>query len=234
MTKVMIKGVIVPNTWGEIYEYWGEDYASPKSVALALNSSNGGDVTVEINSGGGVVTAGSEIYTALRNYSGKVTVQIVGNAASAASLIAMAGDVVEMSPAATMMIHRASSGAQGNVHDMEEAVQMLNATDQVIANAYVEKTGMSSEDVIALMDSTYWITPQDAIDKGFADKMMFEDTQLELATASLYDFSPERLELLTQKMQQNKESVPVNNNDSELTFLNTQFNLLKLGGHSND
>lgn len=232
--KVMIKGAIVPNAWGEMYDYFGMDYASPRSVSAILNEANAEDVTVEINSGGGVVESGSEIYTMLRSYTGKVTVQVVGIAASSASLIAMAGDVVEMSPASNMMVHRSSSGAYGNIHDMETAVQSAKATDEAIANAYAFKTGISKEEALALMDSTYWITPQDAIDKGFADKMMFEDEQPILATASLYDFSPEKFEELNKLMKQNKESIPIEDNSQELAFLSSKLNLLKLGGHTDD
>lgn len=176
-TVVPIKGDIVTNDYGWLYDLFGDDYASPKSVSDLINKANGDDLSVEINSGGGIVDAGSEIYTMLRAYKGPVNVNVVGVAYSAASLIAMAGDVVAMSPAGMMMIHNVSGGQMGDYHDMENAADLLKKSNTAIANAYMAKTGLSQAEILDLMDSTYWLDPQTAIEKGFADKMMFDNAE---------------------------------------------------------
>lgn len=170
MTKINVKGAIVSNDDAEIYDWLGYDNISPKQVEEALNSSNGG-VEVNIASGGGSVFAASEIYTMLKAYSGKVVVNIQGLAASAASVIAMAGDEINMSPTSQMMIHKASTVSMGNSDDFAHDSKMLDVTDQSIVNAYEEKTGLNRDDILQLMANETWMTAQDAVDKGFADNI---------------------------------------------------------------
>ncbi|PHD55763.1 head maturation protease, ClpP-related, partial [Bacillus toyonensis] len=117
---------------------WFEmDATSPGKITKELDHANGEDLIVSINSPGGYVDEGSEIYTALKNYHGHVEVQIVGLAASAASIIAMAGDKVRISPTAQIMIHNASMLRGGDHRDMEKAAEMLKTTDHTLVNAYV-------------------------------------------------------------------------------------------------
>ena len=111
--KINVKGAIVPNNEKWIYDLLDMDATSPNDIIDALPSTNE-DVEIIINSGGGEVMSGSEIYTALKSYAGNVNVKVVGVAASAASVIAMAGDTIEMSPTAQMMIHNASTLAYGD------------------------------------------------------------------------------------------------------------------------
>lgn len=227
MTKVIpIKGDIVTNMYGDFYDYFGIDYASPKQVTKAINEAAGDELDVQINSGGGIVDAGSEIYTALMSYSGNVTVSVVGMAASAASLIAMAGDVVQMSPSATMMIHNVSSAAQGDYRDMANAADMLKKANDSIANAYELKTGMDHDKLLDLMNQTYWLSPKEAIELGFANKMMFEDEPSAILTASIT--SVPSLEQL-QKFNESKKSIP---EKRELAFLMAKNKLLSLGGQN--
>lgn len=227
MTKVIpIKGDIVTNMYGDFYDYFGIDYASPKQVTKAINEAAGDELDVQINSGGGIVDAGSEIYTALMSYSGNVTVSVVGMAASAASLIAMAGDVVQMSPSATMMIHNVSSGAQGDYRDMANAADMLKKANDSIANAYELKTGMDHDKLLDLMNQTYWLSPKEAIELGFANKMMFEDEPSAILTASITSIPS--LEQL-QKFNESKKSIP---EKRELAFLMAKNKLLSLGGQN--
>lgn len=161
-----------------IYDWFGIDATSPKDVSDALEKSNGMPVDVEINSGGGDIFAGSEIYTALRSYSGGVNIRIVGLAASAASVIAMAGKS-EMSPTAMMMVHNVSSYAEGDYRDMDHQSEVLQQANKTIASAYVSKTGMAEKDALSMMDKETWLTAQQAVDKGLVDKVMFSDsTQL--------------------------------------------------------
>lgn len=175
--KIEIKGTIVANDDLWIYEYCEMDATSPRAVSEALGKVTG-DITVEINSGGGDVFAGSEIYTAIKNYPGKVTVQIVGLAASAASVIAMAGDVIKISPTAQIMIHNVWSRSSGDYRDMEHAAEILKGANETIANAYRIKTGMAQEDLLELMNQETWLTPAKAKELGFVDEIMFERVQL--------------------------------------------------------
>ena len=170
MTKINIKGAVVSNDDAKIYSWLGYDCVSPNQVEDVLNTSDG-DIEVDIASGGGSVFAASEIYTMLKAYSGKVTVNVQGLAASAASVIAMAGDVVNISPTAQMMIHKASTISMGNADDFAHDSKMLDVTDQSIVNAYEAKTGMDRNDILQLMANETWMTAQDAVDKGFADNV---------------------------------------------------------------
>lgn len=171
--KIAVKGVIVPNEYKDVYDWLGWDAVSPKDVNDALEKANGQPVDVEINSRGGEISSGSEIYTALRNYKGDVNIQIVGYAASAASVIAMAG-TSEMSPTALMMVHKVSSSAEGNHHAMDTESAALQTADKAMAAAYVSKSGMSEADALDMMDKTTWIDAKAAVEKGLVDKVMFE------------------------------------------------------------
>lgn len=170
MTKINVKGAVVSNDDADIYDWLGYDCVSPNQVEDALNNADD-DIEVDINSGGGSVFAASEIYTMLKAYSGKVVVNIQGLAASAASVIAMAGDEINMSPTSQMMIHKASTISMGNSDDFAHDSKMLDVTDQSIVNAYEAKTGMDRSDILQLMANETWMTAQDAVDKGFADNI---------------------------------------------------------------
>ncbi|MDN6806965.1 MAG: Clp protease ClpP [Lacticaseibacillus paracasei] len=232
-TVVPIKGDIVTNDYGWLYDLFGDDYASPKSVSDVINKANGDDLSVEINSGGGIVDAGSEIYTMLRAYKGPVNVNVVGVAYSAASLIAMAGDVVAVSPAGMMMIHNVSSGQMGDYHDMQNAADSLKKSNIAIANAYMAKTGLSQTEILDLMDSTYWLDPQTAIEKGFADKMMFDNAEKPgkmIMTASLNKI-PSLATLNQMKHFRNTTALKkAPSDDDQMALLNAEYNLLNLKG----
>lgn len=170
MVKINIKGAVISNDDAEVYDWLGYDHVNPSLVENALNTADG-DVEVAVASGGGSVFAASEIYTMLKAYPGKVTVNIQGLAASAASVIAMAGDEINMSPTSQMMIHKASTISMGNADDLDHDSKMLDTTDQSIVNAYEAKTGMDRNDILQLMANETWMTAQDAVDKGFADNI---------------------------------------------------------------
>ena len=172
MKVIPIKGTIVSNNDSWIYDWFGWDYTAPKNVVLP---ETGEDIEVHINSGGGDVYAGSEIYTALRAYSGKVVVKIVGIAASAASVIAMAGDEVEISPTAQIMIHNVSSNVSGDHNALLHEAEVLEGFNKSIANAYIYKTGKALDDLLSLMDKTTWFDAESAVNQGFADKIMFAE-----------------------------------------------------------
>ncbi len=138
-----------------------------------------GDVTVYINSPGGDVFAGAEIYTALREHSkngkGKVTVKVSGIAASAASVIAMAGDEVLMSPVAYMMIHDPWTFAAGNAREMEHQAAVLKEVGEGLIAAYTAKTGKSRDEVVGMLAAETYMSAQRAVDEGFADGILYEE-----------------------------------------------------------
>ena len=159
---------------GEISdETWYGDEVTPQLFKDELNAESG-DITVWINSPGGDVFAAAQIYNMLRDYSGHVTVKIDGLAASAASVIAVAGDTVLVSPVAMMMIHNPATIAMGNTRDMEAAIAMLNEVKESILNAYVDKTGLSRNKLSKMMDDETWFNAKKAVELGFADKILFD------------------------------------------------------------
>jgi ATP-dependent Clp protease protease subunit len=154
-------------------ETWFGDEVTPKQFKSELMSGSG-DITIWINSPGGDVFAASQIYNMLMDYKGKVTVKIDGLAASAASVIAMAGGEVWMSPVAMMMIHNPMTIAFGDTEEMEKAISMLSEVKESIINAYELKTGLSRAKLAHLMDAESWFNAKKAIELGFADQIMFQ------------------------------------------------------------
>ena len=135
-------------------------------------NSGTGDITVWINSPGGDCVAAAQIYNMLSNYKGKVTVKIDGIAASAASVIAMAGDTVLVSPVSMLMIHNPATMAWGDHAEMQKAMDMLSEVKESIINAYVLKTGLSRPKLSHLMDAETWMDANKAVELGFADDIM--------------------------------------------------------------
>lgn len=170
-------GVIVGDNQKAIYEYLGYKAVSPKDFKDGLQEANGEPVTVLINSPGGSIYAASEIYTDLRSYRGIVTTQIQGMAASAASYIAVAGEC-EISPTAQMMIHNVTGGINGDYRSMEHMAEVLKKANKSIANAYIVKTGIPEGQLLQMMDNETWFTAQEAVEKGFANRIMFADSSL--------------------------------------------------------
>lgn len=155
--------------------FWGDEI-TPQMFRDELNAGEG-DVTVWINSPGGNVFAAAEIYTMLKDYKGSITVKIDAIAASAASVVAMAGDVVQMSPVAMLMIHDPSTVAMGNTKDMEKAIEVLNEVKESIINAYASKSGLSHARIANLMSNETWMNAKKAVELGFADEVLFEAKQ---------------------------------------------------------
>ncbi|WP_162266342.1 head maturation protease, ClpP-related, partial [Clostridium botulinum] len=141
MTYVDVKGEVVSSGSEWIYSWYGIQAVSPSIIQKALNNANGQPITVRINSGGGDVFAGCEIYNMLKNHNGDVSIEIHGLCASIASVIAMAGKC-KMSPLAEIMIHNVSTKAQGDYRDMEHTAEVLKKANKTISNAYTLKTGM--------------------------------------------------------------------------------------------
>lgn len=166
---------------GEISdETWYGDEVTPKMFKEELQDGEG-DITVWINSPGGDVFAAAQIYNMLMDYKGNVTVKIDGLAASAASVIAMAGTEVQMSPVAMMMIHNPATIAIGDSSEMKKAIDMLDEVKESIMNVYEIKTGLSRSRISHLMDAESWFNAKKAVELGFADKLLFskEETEAE-------------------------------------------------------
>lgn len=157
-------------------ESWFEDDITPALFRAELEKCSA-PITVYINSPGGDCVAAAQIYTMLMDYPYDVTVKIDGIAASAASVIAMAGTKVLMSPVSTMMIHNPATVAMGDHTDMEKAIAMLDSVKESIINAYEIKTGISRKELSAMMDSETWMDANKAVELGFADGILEREMQ---------------------------------------------------------
>ena len=155
-------------------EPWIDDEITPKQFKSELMSGSG-DITLWINSPGGDVFAASQIYNMLMDYKGNVTVKIDGLAASAASVIAMAGTRVLMSPVSQIMVHNPMTVAIGNAEEMSKAIKMLSEIKESIINAYEIKTNLSRDEISKMMDSECWMNAKKAVELGFADEIMYTE-----------------------------------------------------------
>lgn len=171
-TEVTERTLFLNGTIAE--ESWFDDEVSPKIFKDELNGGDG-DITVWINSPGGDCVAAAQIYNMLRDYKGNVTVKVDGIAASAASVIAMAGDKVLMSPVSMLMIHNPMTVAYGSSDEMQKAIEMLSSVKDSIVNAYEIKTGLSRAKLSHLMDSETWMDANKAVELGFADDILKRD-----------------------------------------------------------
>ena len=168
--KIDIKGTIVPSADAEVYDWFGIPNVSPAKVADALERAGGEDIDIDINSGGGEVFAGSEIYSAIRAYRGNVRIHVVGLAASAASVIACAGKS-DISPTAQMMVHNVSGYAEGDCNEMEKAERELRSMNEALAMAYEAKSGMESDKLLEMMDRETWLTARQCVEYGLIDRI---------------------------------------------------------------
>lgn len=157
-------------------ESWFDDDVTPQLFKDELMAGSG-DITVWINSPGGDCVAAAQIYNMLMDYKGNVTVKIDGIAASAASVIAMAGTKVLVSPVSMLMIHNPMTAAFGNSEEMQKAIEMLGSVKDSIINAYEIKTGLSRAKLSHLMDAETWMDANKAVELGFADEIMQRSTE---------------------------------------------------------
>lgn len=157
-----------------IFDDIGAFGVSAKSFLNDLASAQGDSVRVEINSPGGDVFAGLAIYNGLRNSGKKVNVRVLGLAASAASLVAMAGDTIEMPENSFMMVHNPWGFAMGGASDMRDTADMLDKLGASLASTYAKRTGKSAEEITALLDAETWMSAAEAVDAGFATAVISE------------------------------------------------------------
>lgn len=157
------------------YDYWTGEGVTAKRIAGALRSLGKGPVTVNVNSPGGDLFEGLAIYSLLKEHDGEVTVKILGLAASAASVIAMAGDNVQIARAGFLMIHNAWVVAIGNRHDLRDTAETMEPFDAAMADIYAARTGGEVKAMTKLMDAETWIGGSSAVDQGFADELLPSD-----------------------------------------------------------
>lgn len=227
MKKVEIKGVIVSNDYQQVYDYYGIDATSPLKVSKQIGIAQGDTLNIEINSGGGDIFAGSEIYTMIKSYQGHKEVNIVGLAASSASVIAMAGDKVKISPTGQFMMHNVSAVSAGDYRDMDKMSEELKIANDGIANAYMIKTNKGREEILDLMDKETWLSATKAVELGFADEVMFVGDNSPLLVASAYTS-----QMLPQEVVNKTLALLTNmgDNNSDVLLNTNKLNLLKLKG----
>lgn len=198
-------------------ESWFDDDVTPKMFRDELFADTG-PVTVWLNSPGGDCIAASQIYSMLMDYPGEITVKIDGIAASAASVIAMAGTKVLMAPTALMMIHNPATMAFGDHNDMKAAVKMLDEVKQSIINAYSLRTGLSDEELSRMMEAETWMNARKAIALGFADGML-EDSKRAVSDMAAFSFTQRTTEDALKAKLVAKYSKPKKNTGREISAL---------------
>lgn len=221
MPRLNVYGAIIPNDYKWYYDYFEEDSTCPRDVDKAITEANGDLLDIYINSPGGVISSGSDIYTALRAY-GNIKIHITGEACSAASIIAMAGES-EMSPTALMMVHCVSvNPGRGNHSHMEHTAEMLRTADEALCTAYMAKANMSQEDALAMMEEETWLTAEEALARGLIDGIMFEEQTKPVFTGSMFELPSE--EKMNRVRMMLKEQDPVD----QAPLLQQRLNYLKL------
>lgn len=215
---LFLNGVISDETW------YGDE-VTPQIFKDELNGSDG-DIVVWINSPGGDCIAASQIYNMLMEYKGSVIVKIDGIAASAASVIAMAGTEVQISPTGLMMIHNPLTIAYGDANEMEKAKSMLSEVKESIINSYELKTGLSRAMLSHLMDEETWFNAKKAVELGFADKIMFSKDEDEEVEGSAFS-NMVAINSILNKLQKKKKEEPPIATGTSYNELSKRLNLIK-------
>lgn len=219
MKVLNLKGVVVDDEHKEVYEWFGIEAVCPKDIISQLNA--GEPVEVEIDSIGGSIAAGSTIFTALKSHTGKVTTKIVARAYSIASIVAMAGDEIVISPTALFMIHNASLGGfkGGDYRAFEQRAEMLKTATDGLAQIYVERTGKTAEEIAELMNKETFFNAQQTVENGFADRILFASAE---TLGNEYALSASATPLLTPEQFEQFKNRNVGND------MKMQLELLKL------
>ena len=210
-------------------ESWFDDDVTPQLFKDELMSGSG-NITVWINSPGGDCVAAAQIYNMLMDYKGDVTVKIDGIAASAASVIAMAGTKVLVSPVSMLMIHNPMTAAFGNSEEMQKAIEMLGSVKDSIINAYEIKTGLSRAKLSHLMDAETWMDANKAVELGFADGIMSRADEAEdmvVPTVSMLYSKANVVNSLMEKIAAKCAINPKSNHTQKADDLMDRLNLIK-------
>jgi ATP-dependent Clp protease protease subunit len=202
---------------------WFDDDVTPKAFKAELTAGEG-DIVIWLNSPGGDCIAASQIYTMLMDYKGTVTVKIDGIAASAASVIAMAGTTVLMAPTALMMVHNPLTVAIGDSEEMKKAIAMLSEVKESIINAYEIKTGQSRTKLSHLMDAETWLNAKKAIELGFADGILEDEKKRSQTEDFTYAFSRRAvtnslLDKVKPKLEKENAGTPIESLEKRLSLI---------------
>ena len=231
MKKLDVKGDIITDEEKWIYDYLEWPSTCPKDITDALQDAEGDSVEVTINSCGGNVIAGSEIYTKLMNYDGEVNINVI-YAASAASVISMAGKS-KISPTGLFMIHNVSCASSGDYRDMDHTSDVLKAANKAVASAYRDKTGMTEKELLKMMDNETWLSADEAVEKGFIDEKMFSKKEpiAMYNSVSTHMINRDKLQKLKDKLQNEpKEKKEPENKEKDILL--AQLEILKLKGET--
>ncbi len=197
---VLVNGneIVLSGTVGDLY--WDECFTASDVIVALAQVGRGADVTIRLNSGGGIATEGAAIHSALAAHTGRKTIVVEGIAASAASVIAMAGDEIVMALGALMMVHDPSGFTFGTVSDHEASVRSLTALATAMAGIYADRTGHTADEARADMRAEIWMTPEEAVERGYADRVQAKAANDDAAPAEptafdyrLFTHPPERL-----------------------------------------
>jgi ATP-dependent Clp protease protease subunit len=188
--ELRISGDIIDDDSAWFYEWFGDQYSAPNKFRQELSDHKGKNITVWIDSWGGDCTAAAGIYNALKEHDGKITVKIDSKAASAASVIAMAGDEVLMSPVAIMMVHNPWTSIWGaEAKDMRHMADVLDTIKETIVNAYQAKSGRSRNKISKMMDEETWMSAKKALAEGFVDGVLYGDSEAVETIETTLNFS---------------------------------------------
>ena len=232
MKIIPITGTIIPSEDQELYDWFGIEAVSPKKVREALIDANGEDVTVAVNSPGGDLWSGNEISYALSTYAGNVTADIMGIAASAATVVCCGADRVRMSPGAQYMIHNVSSFAAGDHNDMDKMSDILQNADKATSNVYRKKTGLSTKKLLYLMNEETWMDADKAIKYGFVDEIIGATAQEEENpdAFTLQNSAPKCKVLTEEQKAQARAALTGCTHSEESTRRQRQLDIMKLKG----
>lgn len=222
---INIKGPIIPNAYKWYYDWMEMDSTAPKDIQKVIDMYQDGDeIEVMVNSPGGVISSGSEIYSLLRSKRDAVKIYVTGEACSAASIISMAG-YCEMAPTALMMVHCVSTSTSGNHADMRKTADVLETADRALCQAYMEKAGMSEEEALEMMEQETWLTAEQARERGLIDGVMFEKNEpLTMVAADNFelptDAQMEKVRNMIQISSQHIDKTALNIAKAQMRFLN--------------
>jgi ATP-dependent Clp protease protease subunit len=224
--ELRIDGEIVDDDDMWIYEWFGITATAPNAFREALNKYDGKDITVWIDSYGGNVFAAAGMYNALMEHKGSITVKIDGKAMSAASVVAMAGEKIYMSPAGMMMIHNPLTEVYGYASDLRKTADILDEVKESIMNAYEIKTSRSRKDLAAMMDEEKYMSAKTAIKEKFADEILYSETDKAVEMAfnrhSIMNSTAEAVKRMV-ALQKPPESPP--KNDEQLKVIKAKLAL---------
>lgn len=232
--RAEIKGTIVSNDDKKIYEWFDIQATCPNDIAKAMKEAAGDDITIEINSPGGLVSAGDEMYYIMNQYNGKVIVDIAGYCCSAATLASCGADKVRAIPSAIYMIHNVSTQAAGDYKIMDKTSDVLKINNEAIAAVYEAKTKMSREELLKLMDKESFMTAQQAKEYGFIDEIIEPKTVYNnMAAVILSEETKEKVRNMIEKMKiAGQKETEEKNNDARTAILKARLHIQDLEGEA--